>query len=158
MRARRFRVLRLLRGKQHSDTTLEVDHALPGGESRELFKTVLDDETRGVFQGLIIVRPDAQKTDGRMMSAALLLGDAAEMDNKPELEIFADDVQCAHGATTGAIDDDLMFYLRSRGIPKKEAESLLIQSFFGEAIETIENEKIRDAVMTRASRWLAERS
>jgi Fe-S cluster assembly protein SufD len=148
----------LLRGKQHSDTTLEVDHALPGGESRELFKTVLDDETRGVFQGLIIVRPDAQKTDGRMMSAALLLGDTAEMDNKPELEIFADDVQCAHGATTGAIDEDLMFYLRARGIPKKEAESLLIQSFFGEAIETIENEKIREAVMKRASRWLAERS
>jgi Fe-S cluster assembly protein SufD len=148
----------LLRGKQHADMTLEVDHALPGGESRELFKTVLDDETKGVFQGLIIVRPDAQKTDGRMMSAALLLGEAAEMDNKPELEIFADDVQCAHGATTGALDDDLMFYLRARGIPKKEAESLLIQSFFGEAIEQIENEKIRDAVMSRASKWLAERN
>ena len=148
----------LLRHKQHADMTLEVDHALPGGESRELFKTVLDDETRGVFQGLIIVRPDAQKTDGRMMSAALLLGESAEMDNKPELEIFADDVQCAHGATTGALDDDLMFYLRARGIPKKEAESLLIQSFFGEAIETIENEKIRDAVMQRASAWLAERN
>jgi Fe-S cluster assembly protein SufD len=147
----------LLRNKQHADMTLEVDHALPGGESRELFKTVLDDETRGVFQGLIIVRPDAQKTDGRMMSAALLLGESAEMDNKPELEIFADDVQCAHGATTGALDDDLMFYLRARGIPKKEAESLLIQSFFGEAIEQIENEKIRDAVMTRASAWLAAR-
>jgi Fe-S cluster assembly protein SufD len=148
----------LLRRKQHADITLEVDHALPGGESRELFKTVLDDETKGVFQGLIIVRPDAQKTDGRMMSAALLLGEAAEMDNKPELEIFADDVQCAHGATTGALDEDLMFYLRARGIPKKEAESLLIESFFGEAIETIENEKIRFAVMDRASAWLAERN
>lgn len=148
----------LLRNKQHADMTLEVDHALPGGESRELFKTVLDDETRGVFQGLIIVRPDAQKTDGRMMSAALLLGEAAEMDNKPELEIFADDVQCAHGATTGALDPDLLFYLRARGIPKKEAESLLIQSFFGEAIEQIENEKIRDAVMKRASDWLAARA
>ncbi len=147
----------LLRGKQHADTTLEVDHAMPGGESRELFKTVLDDETKGVFQGLIIVRPDAQKTDGRMMSAALLLGDNAEMDNKPELEIFADDVQCAHGATTGALDEDLLFYLRARGIPKKEAESLLIQSFFGEAVETVENVKIRDAVMKRASAWLAER-
>jgi Fe-S cluster assembly protein SufD len=148
----------LLRGKQHADMTLEVDHAQPGGESRELFKTVLDDETRGVFQGLIVVRPDAQKTDGRMMSAALLLGEAAEMDNKPELEIFADDVQCAHGATTGALDDDLLFYLRARGIPKKEAESLLIRSFFGEAIETIENQKIRDAVMSRASTWLAARA
>ncbi|MBY0533180.1 MAG: Fe-S cluster assembly protein SufD [Xanthobacteraceae bacterium] len=148
----------LLRGKQHTDMTLEVDHAQPGGESRELFKTVLDDESRGVFQGLIVVRPDAQKTDGRMMSAALLLGESAEMDNKPELEIFADDVQCAHGATTGALDDDLLFYLRARGIPKKEAESLLIQSFFGEAIETIENQKIRDAVMSRASAWLAARA
>lgn len=148
----------LLRGKQHADVTLEVDHALPGGESRELFKTVLDDETRGVFQGLIIVRPDAQKTDGRMMSASLLLGENAEMDNKPELEIFADDVQCAHGATTGALDDDLMFYLRARGIPKKEAESLLIQSFFGEAIETIQNAKIQEAVMARAAKWLGERS
>ncbi len=148
----------LLRGRQHADVTLEVDHALPGGESRELFKTVLDDETRGVFQGFIIVRPDAQKTDGRMMSAALLLGEAAEMDNKPELEIFADDVQCAHGATTGALDDDLLFYLRARGIPKKEAESLLIQSFFGEAIETIENANIRNAVMIRASRWLEQRN
>jgi Fe-S cluster assembly protein SufD len=148
----------LLRNKQHADMTLEVDHALPGGESRELFKTVLDDESRGVFQGLIVVRPDAQKTDGRMMSAALLLGEAAEMDNKPELEIFADDVQCAHGATTGALDDDLLFYLRARGIPKKEAESLLIQSFFGEAIEQIENAKIRDAVMNLASGWLAERA
>lgn len=148
----------LIRGKQHADTTLEVDHAMAGGESRELFKTVLDDESRGVFQGLIIVRPDAQKTDGRMMSAALLLGDNAEMDNKPELEIFADDVQCAHGATTGALDEDLLFYLRARGIPKKEAESLLIQSFFGEAIERIEKEKIRNAVMARAEKWLSERS
>jgi len=147
----------LLRGKQHADVTLEVDHAMPGGESRELFKTVLDGESNGVFQGLIIVRPDAQKTDGRMMSAALLLGENAEMDNKPELEIFADDVQCAHGATTGALDDDLLFYLRARGIPKKEAESLLIQSFFGEAIETIENPKVRTAMMERASRWLAAR-
>jgi Fe-S cluster assembly protein SufD len=148
----------LLRGKQHADTTLEIDHAMPGGESRELYKTVLDDEANGVFQGLIIVRPDAQKTDGRMMSAALLLGDNAEMDNKPELEIFADDVQCAHGATTGALDDDLLFYLRARGIPKKEAESLLIQSFFGEAVETIENARIRDAVMNLAGGWLAARS
>jgi Fe-S cluster assembly protein SufD len=80
------------------------------------------------------------------------------MDNKPELEIFADDVQCAHGATTGALDPDLLFYLRARGIPQKEAESLLIQSFFGEAIEKIENGKIREAVMARASQWLAERS
>ncbi len=106
----------LLKGRQHADSTLFVDHTVPGCESRELFKHVLDDQSRGVFQGKIVVRQAAQKTDGRMMSRALLLGDDAEMDNKPELEIFADDVACGHGATCGALDDDLLFYLRARGI------------------------------------------
>ena len=91
----------MLKGRQHADTTLVVDHAVPHGESRELFKTVIDGDATGVFQGKIIVQPIAQKTDGRMMSAALLLSDGGTMNNKPELEIFADDVQCAHGATGG---------------------------------------------------------
>ena len=107
--------------------------------SREVFKTVLDDESRGVFQGKIIVRPHAQKTDAKMATHALLLSETAEADNKPELEIFADDVQCGHGATAGALDEDLLFYLKSRGIPAKEAEALLIQAFVGEAIEGIEH-------------------
>src|SRR5262249_52933875 len=103
----------LLNRRQHVDTTLVIDHAQPGGTSRELFKSVLDDESRSVFQGKIIVRPGAQKTDGKMMTRALLLSEAAEADNKPELEIFADDVQCGHGATAGALDHDLLFYLAS---------------------------------------------
>ena len=108
----------MLKGSQHADTTLVVDHAVPHCESRELFKTVIDGEATGVFQGKIIVRPHAQKTDGRMMSAALLLSEGGAMNNKPELEIFADDVQCAHGATCGELDEDLLFYLMARGLPQ----------------------------------------
>lgn len=147
----------LLKGRQHADSTLFVDHTVPGCESRELFKHVLDDQSRGVFQGKIVVRQAAQKTDGRMMSRALLLGDDAEMDNKPELEIFADDVACGHGATCGALDDDLLFYLRARGIPLKEAQSLLVQAFVGEAIETVEHEGLREALVARAEDWLKAR-
>ncbi|QIB32465.1 Fe-S cluster assembly protein SufD [Ancylobacter pratisalsi] len=148
----------LLKGRQHADSTLFLDHKVPGCESRELFKTVLDDSSRGVFQGKIVVRQAAQKTDGRMMSRALVLGEDAEMDNKPELEIFADDVQCGHGATCGAIDDDLLFYLRARGIPLKEAQSLLVQAFVGEAIETVEHDGLRDALIDRAEAWLKARA
>jgi Fe-S cluster assembly protein SufD len=147
----------LLSGRQHSDTTLLVDHAAGGCEARELFKSVLDGASRGVFQGKIIVRPEAQKTDARMMARALLLSDEAEADNKPELEIFADDVQCGHGATSGALDPNLKFYLMSRGIPEVEAEALLIQSFVGEAIDTIRHEAVRDALTAATAQWLAER-
>ncbi|MFT0860130.1 Fe-S cluster assembly protein SufD [Ancylobacter sp. G4_0304] len=147
----------LVKGRQHVDSTLFVDHTVPGCESRELFKHVLDDNSRAVFQGKIVVRQAAQKTDGRMMSRALLLGDDAEMDNKPELEIFADDVACGHGATCGAIDEDLLFYLRARGIPLKEAQSLLVQAFVGEAIETVENDVLREALVERAESWLKAR-
>ncbi|WP_018390506.1 Fe-S cluster assembly protein SufD [Ancylobacter sp. FA202] len=148
----------LLKGRQHADSTLFLDHQVAGCESRELFKTVLDDSARGVFQGKIVVRQAAQKTDGRMMSRALVLGDEAEMDNKPELEIFADDVQCGHGATCGAIDDELLFYLRARGIPLKEAQSLLVQAFVGEAVETVEHDGLREALVERAEAWLAGRA
>jgi Fe-S cluster assembly protein SufD len=148
----------LLKGRQHGDATLLVDHAAGGCQGRELYKSVLDDASRGVFQGKIIVRPDAQKTDARMMARALLLSDQAEADNKPELEIFADDVQCGHGATSGALDANLKFYLMSRGIPEKEAEALLIQSFVGEAIDTVGQEAVRDALMAATEQWLAGRS
>ena len=117
----------LLNRRQHVDTTMVVDHAVAHCESRELFKSVLDDESRYVFQGKIIVQPGAQKTDGKMAAHALLLSDNAEADSKPELEIFADDVVCGHGATVGALDEDLLFYLRARGIPQKEAEALMVQ-------------------------------
>ena len=148
----------LLRGRQHVDTTMIVDHAAVGCESRELFKHVLDDDSRSVFQGKIIVRPGAQKTDGKMASHALLLSENAEADSKPELEIFADDVICGHGSTAGALDEDLLFYLKARGIPPKEAEALLIQSFVGEAIETIEHEGVREVLLNAASEWLAARA
>ena len=110
----------LLGGTQHADTTLVLDHAAGGTKSRELYKSVLDGSSRSVFQGKIIVRPGAQQTDARMMTQALLLSETAEADAKPELEIFADDVQCGHGATTGALDDMLKFYLMARGIPAEK--------------------------------------
>jgi Fe-S cluster assembly protein SufD len=147
----------LLKGRQHGDTTLLVDHAAGGCQGRELFKSVLDDASRGVFQGKIIVRPGAQKTDSRMMTRALLLSEDAEADNKPELEIFADDVQCGHGATSGALDDNLKFYLMARGIPEKDAEALLIRSFIGEAIETVPHEDVRDTLTDATLRWLEGR-
>jgi len=147
----------LIKGRQHVDTTMVVDHAMRGGTSRELFKSVLDGESHAVFQGKIIVRPGAQQTDARMMTRALLLSDAAEADNKPELEIFADDVQCGHGATAGALDRDLLFYLKARGIPAHEAEALLIQAFVGEALETIANDDLRGALADAAAAWLKAR-
>jgi Fe-S cluster assembly protein SufD len=148
----------LLGGTQHGDTTLVVDHAVPQCVSREIFRAVVDDRAHSVFQGRIIVRPDAQKTDGKMMTRALLLSDEAEADNKPELEIFADDVTCGHGATSGALDESLLFYLRARGLPEKEAQALLIQAFVGEAIEGIANDDLREAVTITAQRWLEARS
>jgi len=147
----------LLKGRQHADTTLSLDHAVGSCQSRELFKSVLEDESRTVFQGKITVRPNAQKTDARMMTRALLLSETAEADSKPELEIFADDVQCGHGATTGALDDELKFYLMARGIPAKEAEALLIQSFVGEALDVIELEPLKAALSDATATWLQAR-
>ncbi|KAB0269556.1 Fe-S cluster assembly protein SufD [Microvirga brassicacearum] len=147
----------MIKGGQHADSTLIVEHAAPHCESRELFKTVIDGEATGVFQGKIIVPHHAQKTDGRMMSAALLLSEGGTMNNKPELEIFADDVQCAHGATCGQLDDDLLFYLMARGLPRMEAERLLVQAFLGEAIEFVDNEAARDGLIAIAEDWLKAR-
>ncbi|WP_024816330.1 Fe-S cluster assembly protein SufD [Methylopila sp. 73B] len=143
---------------RHLDTTLIVDHDAVGCSSREHFKTALDGEARSVFQGKIVVKPGAQKTDGKMMAQALLLSEGAEADAKPELEIFADDVVCGHGATVGALDDELLFYLKSRGIPQKEAEALMVQAFVGEVIETIEHERLREIVTDRALAWLTART
>jgi Fe-S cluster assembly protein SufD len=147
----------LLNGRQHADTTLFLDHAVPNCSSREIFRAVVDDRGHSVFQGRIIVRPNAQKTDAKMMTRALLLSDEAEADNKPELEIFADDVTCGHGATTGALDDSLLFYLRARGLSEKEAQALLIQAFVGEAIEQIASDALRELAISAAQRWLAAR-
>ena len=144
----------LLAGKQHADTRLVVDHQVPHCTSRELFKCVMDDQARGIFQGKVMVRKDAQKTDGKQSSHALLLSDTAEFDAKPELEIFADDVVCGHGATAGDLNRDHVFYLKSRGIPEAEAKALLIAAFVGEAFETIEHDGIREALGAFAEKWL----
>jgi Fe-S cluster assembly protein SufD len=147
----------LLRDSQHADTTLIADHIARDCQSREMFKSVLDGEAHGVFQGRIIVRRHAQKTDAKMMTQALLLSERAEADNKPELEIFADDVQCGHGATAGALDKELKFYLMARGIPRPEAEAILIQAFLGEAIEGIEHAGLREALIENVAAWLGAR-
>jgi Fe-S cluster assembly protein SufD len=147
----------LLKGRQHVDNTLVITHAAGGCVSRERFKSVLDGESHGIFQGKIIVDQYAQKTDAKMMTRALLLSDEAEADNKPELEIFADDVQCGHGATAGALDPGLKFYLMSRGIPDKEAEALLIEAFIDEVLEEIAHAGVRRALMFAALKWLGSR-
>ena len=148
----------MLNGRQLADTTFLADHAATGGLSRELFKTVVDGQATGVFQGKIIVQQAAQQTDGKMMSACLILSDEGQMMNKPELEIFADDVACGHGATCGALDDDLLFYLMQRGLPKPEAESLLVQAFLGAAIEAVAHEGVRSALIETVEAWLRARA
>ncbi len=145
----------LLGGSQHVDTTLVVDHAVPHCTSRELFKAVLDGSSRAVFQGKVIVRPHAQKTDGKQMAQALLLSENAEFDSKPELEIFADDVICGHGSTAGQIDEDLLFYLRARGLLERVARGLLVQAFVAEAVEAVENEAVRAVLMAAVERHLS---
>ncbi len=148
----------MINGRQHADTTLLVTHRARGCQSREVFKSVLDDEAHGVFQGRIVVQPGAQKTDAKMMTRALLLSERAEADHKPELEIFADDVQCGHGATAGAIDEELKFYLMARGIPAAEAEALLIQAFIGEAIDGVEHAGLREALIDQVAVWVKARA
>jgi Fe-S cluster assembly protein SufD len=146
--------LMLGRGADHIDTTLVVDHTTTGCLSRELFKAVLDDRARAVFQGKIIVAAEAQKTDGKQMAQALMLSGDAEFCSKPELEIYADDVACGHGSTAAEIDPAMLFYLRSRGLSEAEARAMLIESFAAEAIDRIEDEGVRAALGAVALEWL----
>lgn len=148
----------ILGGTRHADTTLVVDHTEPGCTSREQFRGIIDDKARGVFQGKLVVAQYAQKTDARQSVDALLLSDDAEHDAKPELEIYADDVQCAHGATSGELDENALFYLRSRGVPMAEAEQLLIAAFIAEGLEAVEDEALRSILHGLAERHLAERA
>ena len=152
-----LRGVNLINKTQHSDVTLIVDHEVPHGISRELFKTIAGGESTGVFQGKVIVRPHAQKTDGGMKSNALLLNDGATMFNKPELEIFADDVVCGHGATVAQIDGEQLFYLMARGLPRPQAEALVLQAFAGEAVEFVADENVRELVMAEVESWLKAR-
>jgi Fe-S cluster assembly protein SufD len=147
----------LLGGREHADTTLLVEHAAPGCVSRETFKYILDEEATGVFQGKIHVAPGAQKTDGKMLCKAMLLSDMAAMNNKPALEIFADDVACGHGATCGGLDLDQLFYLQTRGLPFARAAALLLEAFAGELVDGIGHEGLIKAYRREVSSWLSAR-
>ncbi len=138
----------------HHDDTVFVTHSAQRCESRQVFKKVLRNGATGVFQGKILVQPGAQKTDGYQISQALLLDDDASFQAKPELEIYADDVQCSHGSTTGAIDDTALYYLRARGVPLREATDLLVLAFLAEAIEEIEDPRLQDDIRARLTHWL----
>ncbi len=138
----------------HHDDTVFVTHAAERCESRQVFKKVLKNGAVGVFQGKILVKPGAQKTDGYQISQSLLLDDDSQFLAKPELEIYADDVKCSHGSTSGAIDETALYYLRSRGVPLKQAQSLLVLAFLAEAIAEIEDEAIADDIRGRLEGWL----
>lgn len=144
----------LLRDGNHADTAIRVTHNAAYGISRQSYRSVVDDKARGVFQGKISVAPNAQKTDGHQISRALLLSDQAEMDAKPELEINADDVKCSHGSAIGALDENAMFYLQSRGIPEAEARALLITAFVAELVDGIQVDELRHAVENEVDGWL----
>ena len=141
----------------HHDDTVFVTHDAVGCESRQVFKKVLRNGAVGVFQGKILVRPGAQKTDGYQISQSLLLDDDSQFLVKPELEIYADDVACSHGSTSGAIDETALFYLRSRGVPEREAKDLLVLAFLAEALDEIADERLAEDLRSRLEGWLARR-
>lgn len=145
----------LLRGQQNHDFTVLTDHFEPNGKSVQKFRGVVDDQARAVFQGKVRVRRFAQKTDGNQSHHALLLSAKAEASFKPELEIYADDVKCCHGATSGKLDESALFYLRSRGIPETEAKALLIRSFLHETLEQVSFAPARELYEERIRAWLA---
>ncbi len=142
-------------GAFHHDDTVFVTHAAERCESRQVFKKVLKNGAVGVFQGKILVKPGAQKTDGYQISQSLLLDEDSQFLAKPELEIYADDVKCSHGSTSGAIDEVALFYLRSRGVPERAAQSLLVLAFLAEAIAEIDDEAIAEDIRSRLEGWLA---
>ena len=144
-------------GDFHQDDTVFVTHDAQRCESRQVFKKVLRNGATGVFQGKILVKPGAQKTDGYQISQALLLDEDSQFLAKPELEIYADDVACSHGSTSGAIDEDALYYLRARGIPRPIATDLLTMSFLAEAVEEIEDEGLRDDINSQLAAWLERR-
>lgn len=141
-------------GAFHHDDTVFVTHAAPGCESRQVFKKVLMNGAVGVFQGKILVKPVAQKTDGYQISQSLLLDGDSQFLAKPELEIYADDVKCSHGSTSGAIDDTALFYLQSRGVPRSAAQALLVLAFLAETIEEVSDEAVADDIRGRLEGWL----
>jgi Fe-S cluster assembly protein SufD len=151
----KLRGINLLAGDTHTDVTMVLDHAVPHTGSRELVRNVVTGKAHGVFQGRINVHQPAQKTDAKMACNTLLLSDDGEFDTKPELEIFADDVVCGHGATVTEIDHDHLFYLMARGIDEKTARGLLVKAFVAEVIEGLEDEKLIEALESRLDQWFA---
>ncbi|KXF77301.1 ABC transporter ATP-binding protein [Paramesorhizobium deserti] len=150
-----LRGINLLGGESHTDVTMTVGHLVENTTSTEIVRNVVTGRARGVFQGMIRVAKIAQKTDARMACNSLLLSDDAEFDAKPELEIFADDVACGHGATVTEIDQDHLFYLMARGIPEKEARGLLVKAFVAEIIEELEDEPLVEALEAILEDWLS---
>ncbi|MGH1376599.1 MAG: Fe-S cluster assembly protein SufD [Alphaproteobacteria bacterium] len=144
----------LLKDAQHGDTTIVMEHVQPHCVSNQFYRTILDDAARGVFQGKVHVHQAAQKTDGYQLANTLLLSPKAEMDTKPELEIYADDVKCSHGTTTGALDEEPLFYLRSRGLSEAQARMLLVQAFVDEVVDKVADEALRDEIKAKAEEWL----
>ncbi len=145
-------------GDFHHDDTVFVTHDAVNCESRQVFKKVLRNGATGVFQGKILVKEGAQKTDGYQISQSLLLDDDSQFLAKPELEIYADDVACSHGSTSGAIDETALFYLRSRGVPTKDATNMLTLAFLAEAVDEIEDETLAEEIVTRLEGWLSRHS
>jgi Fe-S cluster assembly protein SufD len=146
--------LALIDGARRADTTLQVVHSAPAGASREFYRAIVDDDGVGVFQGKVIVEQAAQRTDGAMKSQAILLSPRAQMNEKPELEIFADDVVCGHGATVASLDPEQIFYLESRGIANSDAKAMLLEAFGGESIDRIEDKPLIDPLRARLAAWL----
>jgi Fe-S cluster assembly protein SufD len=145
----------LLRERQQGDIITEVTHGAEKTTSAQVFKGVLDDRAKAVFQGRVTVAPGAQGADGRQLNKTLLLSDRAEIDTKPELEIFADDVKCAHGATTGALDEDALFYLRTRGIGLEAARRILVEAFLVDALAEVEDAGLREILAARIAEFSA---
>jgi Fe-S cluster assembly protein SufD len=145
----------LATGRQHMDNYMKVEHAAPHCDSRQFYHGILDGRSRGVFHGRIVVHPGAQKTDAKQTNRNLLLSEEAQIDTKPQLEIYADDVKCTHGATIGQIDEDAIFYLRSRGIAGDAAKALLLFAFAGQALDRMKAEPIRRYLEGLVTRWLS---
>jgi Fe-S cluster assembly protein SufD len=151
-----LRGLYLARGRQHIDNHTQIFHNEPGCISHEHYKGVLDDRARAVFHGRIVVQPDAQKTVSEQSNQNLLLSRDAEIDTKPQLEIYADDVKCAHGATVGQLDKDALFYLRSRGIAEEMAKRLLIKAFASDVLLAVSPDSLREHLLTRVEMMLTD--
>ena len=146
--------LTLLDDDQHSATYITTDHIMPNCTSSQNFKSVLNNKSSGVFNGRTIVREDSQKTNSKQSNKNLLLSDKATMNSNPQLEIYADDVKCAHGSTTGALDNEALFYMQSRGLDRESASSLLIRGFVIELMEEIENKDLRNYLFNKFDKWL----